>query len=176
MSPTLYRIFALIAQIVAAFVAIAILKPARKEIKSAFQAGIVCAVYDFIIEAIAFKYGVWFCYGGFQILHVPVDMSVQFLFYGMMISTVSGFPALFRRWDFLKVLYGNKRHDFIHRIIFMILISVWGATGDFISKKLGIWENASWWTFYHTAFIAWLSLNVLTVFSYDLFLKKNCTV
>lgn len=182
MSPTYYRFLGLFLNIIFALIIIIIFKPEKHKIKFAFFAGIFCAIYDFIIEAIAYKYGAWFCYGGIQFikignlkidfLHVPIDMIVGFVFYGMAISIMSEFPDLFRRWKFFPKIYGNKRYDLLHKIVFLILISINGAGGDFISKNFGIWETAKWWTFHHTAFIAWLSLNGLTIGFYYSLKKK----
>lgn len=171
MSPTIFRIFALILQIIVFIIVIIIFKPNRNKLKSAFFAGIFCSIYDFIIEVLGYKYGAWYCYGGFQIYNVPIDMSIQFIFFGMMISILSDFPDLFRKWNFLKIFYENKKYDLFHKIIFLILLSLIGAVGDFISKRFGVWENANWWTFYHTAFIAWLSLNTLTLVVYNLIMR-----
>lgn len=164
MDATGFRMAGLAVSVVSFFVVLLIFKPAKDERKYALIAGVVCALYDFIIEAIAKQVGAWFCYGGLQFLGlgVPLDMLVGFVFYGASVSMLSDYPKLFRRWH-LPTL--NEKYDWVGAFVLVVLLAPLSAYGDFQSMNFGAWEPAPYWSFAHTTF-AWFTLLSLTVLSY----------
>ena len=134
---------------------------------SALCGGVVIAVYDWIIEAYAYKKGLWFCYGGYQKVgnidfkHVPIEMVIGFVSIGFNLAFVSNIPYLFRGWgwDFLGWWSAYFPFlDIIWIIIVLVFLSLFGSFGDFQSKKQGIWMNGPTWTYWKCAFYAWLPL------------------
>jgi len=174
---TAARFVGVFLQIAVAIAAIRIARAKRGEVKAAFLAGAVCAVYDWVIEAIAYKKGLWFCYGGIQrivvgdfaldFLHVPIDMIIGFVFYGIIISFASIYREIADRYEELAGRL-NPRYDAARLAAVLLLFSLGGAAVDFSSKALGIWENCPTWSYLHTAFLAWLPLNAITVLTFRL--------
>ncbi len=172
---TVSRLIAVALQIAAAIAVIKIARPKRGEVKAAFLAGAVCGAYDWTIEAIAYKKGLWFCYGGIQkialgdmtidFMHVPIDMVIGFVFYGVIISFVSIYREIADRYERLAGRL-HPGYDAVRLAAVLILFSFGGATVDFASKKLGIWQNGPTWSYLDTALVAWLPLNALTVFTF----------
>ncbi len=133
-------------------------------IVGALCAGITIAIIDWIIEAYAYTKGLWFCYGGYQKMgkldfrHVPIDMIVSFIGTGFCIAFISYYPELFRYLgvDFWPI--SNPGLDFWGIPGLLILLAVFGALGDFFTKRLGVWMNGPTWSYWKCAFCAWLPL------------------
>jgi len=171
MDATGFRTIGLAATVLSFFVVVLIFKPEKNERKYALIAGVVCALYDFTIEAIAKQVGAWFCYGGLQFLGlgVPLDMLVGFVFYGASVSIISDYPKLFRKWH-LPTL--NEKYDWIGAAVLVMILSPLGAYGDFQSMNFGAWAPVSYWTFAHTTF-AWFTLLVITLLSYQVMKRMD---
>jgi len=128
----------------------------------ALCAGITIAIYDWIIEAYAYRKGLWFCYGGYQKIgridfrHVPIDMVIGFIASGFCVAIISYFPELFRYlgWNFWPISDSNIDIWLIPGLL--VILALYGALGDFQTKRLGIWMNGPNWTYWKCAFYAWL--------------------
>ncbi|MFX1298750.1 MAG: hypothetical protein ACFFD2_28310, partial [Promethearchaeota archaeon] len=124
----------------------------------ALCAGITIAISDWIIEAYAYVKGLWFCYGGYQKVrnfdfkHVPIDMVFSFIGTGFCLAFVSYFPQLFRflGWDFWII--SNPNFDLLGALIIILGMSLFGALGDFRSKRTGVWMNGPNWSYWKCAF------------------------
>lgn len=174
--PTKERILFVVANAIVILIAFIIFGPLFfvsgtliAHIISALCGGITIAIWDWIIEAYAYKKGLWFCYGGYQKIgkvdfkHVPFDMLVGFVLYGFTVSFLSYFPALFRFWGFDIIPINYIILDTLAIAILLVALSLFGSYADFDSKKRGIWMNGPTWTYWKCAFYAWLPLLTLGV-------------
>jgi hypothetical protein len=132
--------------------------------------GITIAIYDWIIEAYAYKKGLWFCYGGYQKIgkldfkHVPFEMLISFIGEGFAVAFLSYYPELLRYWGWNFWPISNAYLDILLVPGLLVIIALIGAFGDFQSKKLGVWMNGPTWSYWKCAFYAWfplLSLGIL---------------
>jgi len=129
---------------------------------SALCGGITIAILDWIIEAYAYKKGLWFCYGGYQKIgnvdfkHVPFEMLVGFVLGGFTVSFLSYYPQLLRFWGFDIIPIDRIILDLIAVVILLVVLSLFGSFSDFNAKKQGVWMNGPTWTYWKCAFYAWL--------------------
>ncbi len=130
---------------------------------SALCCGLLIAVYDWIIEAWAYKKGLWFCYGGYQKIgridfkHVPIDMILEFIGIGFGLAILSYYPALLTSWGW-ALPFTASPYDLLYLPGFLVVSAMVGAFGDFLTKKSGVWMNGPTWTYWKCAFLAWLPL------------------
>lgn len=133
-------------------------------IVSAICAGITLALYDWIGEAYAYVKGLWFCYGGYQKIgkldfkHVPLEMVLGFLAMGFGLAFVSYFPELFRYWGWNFWPISDPTLDIWLLPGLLVLLALFGAFGDFHTKRSGVWMNGPSWFYWKCAFYAWLPL------------------
>ena len=127
-------------------------------------AGLTIAFYDWIIEAYAYVKGLWFCYGGYQKIdkldfkHVPIDMVISFVATGFCLAFVSYFPELFRYWGWNFWPISDPALDLWLIPGLLVLLALFGAFGDFRTKRSGVWMNGPSWSYWQCAFFAWLPL------------------
>ena len=175
LSPTQYRMIGYIPIIICMPLSFIIFQPSTIEIVAASIAGVLTAVYDWVIEAYAYDKGLWFCYGGCQKFeiggktvgfhHVPIDMIVSFWFFGFMFSLLSTFP------DRNRVIYKiitdpvltNPLWDPIWIAILCVIMATFGAIFDYRHIGCGVWKPGENWNFVKCAYIAWLSLISFTI-------------
>ncbi len=130
----------------------------------ALCAGLTLAIYDWIIEAWAYVKGFWFCYGGYQKIgrldfkHIPFDMLISFVGTGFCLAFVSYFPELFRFWGWNFWPISNPSLDLWLIPGLLVILALFGAFGDFRSKRAGVWMNGPTWSYWKCAFLAWLPL------------------
>lgn len=133
-------------------------------ITGAIGAGITIALYDWIVEAYAYVKGLWFCYGGYQKIgrvdfkHVPIDMVLSFVATGFCIAFISYFPELFRYWGWNFWPISDPTLDIWLLPGLLVLLALFGAFGDFRTKRSGVWMNGPSWSYWKCAFYAWLPL------------------
>ncbi|MHA1301632.1 MAG: hypothetical protein ACTSO9_19600 [Candidatus Helarchaeota archaeon] len=175
LTPTQYRFVGYIPIIPCMILAFLLFQPDIVEIIAASIAGVFTAVYDWSIEAYAYKKGLWFCHGGIQKIelgdkvidfkHVPIDMVISFWFFGFMYSILATFPDRNRTlYHFISdPALTNPALDFVWIAILCVIMATLGAIFDFHSKRSGVWENGKTWTFWKCAYYAWLSLIGFTV-------------
>jgi len=127
-------------------------------------AGITIAIYDWIVEAYAYVKGLWFCYGGYQKIgkldfrHVPIDMVISFVVTGFCLAFISYFPELFRYWGWNFWPISDSSLDLWLIPGLLVLLALFGAFGDFRTKRSGVWMNGPSWSYWKCAFFAWLPL------------------
>ena len=130
----------------------------------ALCAGLAIALIDWIIEAYAYIKGLWFCYGGFQRIgkldfrHVPLEMIISFIGTGFGVALLSYYPELLRYWGWNFWPISNPELDIWLVSGLLILLALFGAFGDFQTKKMGVWMNGPTWYYWKCAFFAWLPL------------------
>jgi hypothetical protein len=130
----------------------------------ALCSGITIAIYDWIIEAYAYVKGLWFCYGGYQKIgrldfkHVPFDMVLSFIATGFCYAFISYFPELFRYWGWNFWPISDPSLDLWLVPGLVVLLAIFGALGDFRTKRSGVWMNGPTWFYWKCAFLAWLPL------------------
>lgn len=174
---TRYRLATTAAMFAGLAATVAVLRPSRRELRAAFCAGMVTALFDFTIEALAYENDLWYCYGGYQklrfgerefdCLHVPADMVAGFVPMGMMTALWISHPERLRRRHRLLRPLLPKALKPVYRKAVKTLLSLHGSNGDFYSKRLDMWENGPGWSYFHCAFLAWYPLITLTLFVYD---------
>ncbi|MHA1378211.1 MAG: hypothetical protein ACTSRG_07500 [Candidatus Helarchaeota archaeon] len=175
LSATQYRVVGYLPIIPCMILAFILFQPNTIELIAASIAGLFTALYDWCIEAYAYKKGLWYCYGGFQEIkignktidfkHVPIDMIVSFWFFGFMYSILATFPDRNRNlYHFITdPALVNPMLDPLWIAILCIIMATLGAIFDYNSKGSGVWQNGETWTFWKCAYYAWLSLICFTI-------------
>lgn len=131
---------------------------------SALCGGITIAIYDWIIEAYAYKKGLWFCYGGYQKIgkldfqHVPIDMLIGFVGLGSIICYLSHVIEVGRTLGIDPLPPLTPLADIVSILNIVVMVSIIGALDDFRSKRLGIWMNGPTWNFWKCVLYAWVPL------------------
>ncbi len=130
----------------------------------ALCAGLTIAIYDWIIEAYAYKKGLWFCYGGIQKIgkidfkHVPIEMIISFVGTGFGVAFLSYYPELLRYWGWNFWPLTNPALDIWLVPGLIVLLALFGAFGDFQTKRMGVWMNGPTWSYWKCALCAWFPL------------------
>lgn len=129
---------------------------------AALCTGITYAIYDWILEAYAYKKGLWFCYGGIHKIgridfkHVPIDMVIGFIGNGYIVAFITYYPELLRNWGWNFWPLSDSNMDIWLVPGLLVIIALFGAFGDFQSKRMGNWMNGPTWSYWKCAFFAWL--------------------
>lgn len=184
LTPTQHRFISYIPTIICMPLAFIIFQPSIIEIFAASIAGLFTSVYDWSIEAFAYKKEIWYCYGGIQKIkignkiidfkHVPIDMIINFWFFGLMLSLLSTFPD--RNRIIYKIITGpliNPMLDPIWISLICIILATFGAIFDFSYIGCGVWKPGKNWSFAKCAYIAWLSLIGFTVIIFYLIIGAS---
>ncbi|MHA1300894.1 MAG: hypothetical protein ACTSO9_15860 [Candidatus Helarchaeota archaeon] len=153
--------------------------PEEKDLENAIILGLFTMILDFFLETIAVWLNWWYPKGGFQwppLLIVPLEMVISFMIIGTTTGILLHFPEKIRKMDFkllnwLKFFVKNSKLDLFWRIIFVFLIAVVGANGDY-GAGWDIWVPGPGWQWIYTFFVWFCSGLIILLFFYFLEKKK----
>lgn len=155
----LARLLSMLASPILPIVVILLFKPTRKEIKCGILAGIFIAVADYILEVYAGVLNLWYTNGGFQVLNVPLDMGVSFVFGGL------GFCLIYS-------IFKNLRYHALARVIYTVILAGCCTFTDYATTKLyGFLTFGPGFGWAHT-FLIWNVLLFATFWFYHFCLKE----
>lgn len=155
----LVRLLSMLLSPILPIVVILLFKPTRKEIKCGILAGVFMAVVDYILEVYAGTLGLWHTHGGFQVLNVPLDMVVSFVFFG---------------WGFCLIysLFKKLRYHALARAIFTVILAGICTSADYTTTKFfGFLTFGVGFTWGHV-FLIWNVLLFATFWFYHFCLKE----
>jgi len=131
-------------------------KPDLKRLKRALYVGIFLLVYDFAFENSGTLLGLWYSSNSLIPVCVPVESTyVACVPIEVMMVTLFGGAA----W----ALYIPRKFKLTYSILDILLISTFGALGEFILIQYGLMHYLLWWTSLH-AFISYMGTWIILHF------------